>query len=87
MLACRRKADNAGHLAGVDIARLFENCILTVLTALLRCHGLHLGNRLHLLRRRLWNRKVRCWYLSHGRPQARLDRQEYAYLHPVGRGA
>lgn len=56
----------------------FEDWILTAPTALLRCHGLHLGNRLHLLRRRLRNRKVRCWYLGYGCPQARLDRQEYA---------
>lgn len=56
------------------------------LLALLRCHGLHLCNRLHLLRRRIRDCKVRRGYLSDGCPPTRFDRQEYATPFKEGMG-
>ena len=39
-----------------------------MLTAILRCHGLHIGHCLHLLRCCIRNCKVWCRYLCHGCP-------------------
>lgn len=51
--------------------------LLTLCPALLRCDGLHISHRLHLLRRRLRHCQVWCWYLCHGCPPTRFDCQEY----------
>ncbi|KAJ5601691.1 V-type proton ATPase proteolipid subunit variant [Penicillium lagena] len=47
-----------------------------IAVALLRCAGLHVRHRLHLLRSCLWNCQGWCRCLQHGRAPARPDRQE-----------
>lgn len=46
-------------------------------TALLRGNGMHLGHRLHMFRRCLWDCKVRGWYFGNGCSKTWFDRQEY----------
>ena len=73
-----RSFDSQQHVrfASYNVYLIENTPILTLLTAILRCYGLHISYCVHLLRRCIRNRQVRGWYLRHGCPPTGLDRQE-----------